>query len=306
MRTACRTLAAILCLVLTGASAGDDNLKMPGHGIAAPAASARSAADGLEALKKPLTFGIVPQHAATREAELWLPVIDALAAASGIEIHFRTDPDLQTFALKLEHGLYDVAFMNPQQYSALMKSHTYVGLATDTRQPLTGLIVAGRGAGIPDLAGLTNRELCLPGRESFGATQLPLAALKAAGVKVSTRYVGSHDSVYRLVAAGQCAAGGGVARTLALADPDLRQTLSVLWRSLPHPNHVIAANARLPAPVRARLAAALLAMNTSPPTRALLAGAGLQDLSPVEDRRYQTLLPSPPPVRAHGHARPQP
>ena len=295
----CRLFAALLSLTLSaGVDAQDDSLKIPGFGIAAPATPVRRAVDDLEDNKKPITFGIVPQHAAAREAEIWLPVLDALAAASGIEIRFRTDPDIQTFTLKLEHGLYDVAFMNPQHYSALVKSRAYVGMVTDTSRPLVGLIVTNRAAGITTLAELANREVCLPGKESFGATRLPLRALEAAGIKVSIRYVGSHDSVYRLVAAGQCAAGGGVARTLALTPSETHNALSVLWQSAPYPNHVIAARARLPEAARARLTAALLAMNADPIARALLADAGLQNLNRVEDRRYLTLSPLSSPARA--------
>lgn len=285
-------------MLAAGAWAGDNTSKIPGFGIAAPTISASPVADTLKTRKNPLTFGIAPQHAAAREAEMWLPVLDALSAALGVEIRFRTDPDMRTFALKIEHGMYDIVFVNPQHYSNLLNAGTYVGLVTDVSRPLVGLLVAKRG-GVDTLAHLAGREICLAGKEFFGAAQLPLRALAGAGVKHSVRYVGSHESVYRLVAEGECVAGGGTSRTLSIAPTSLRHALAVVWQSSPYPNHVIAANARMALGVRTRLTAALLAMDTKPEQRLMLNEVGLQGLAPVDDQRYVTVRPSTTPERGH-------
>lgn len=295
-----RCFIGIFCFVLAaGAWAGDNTSKIPGFGIAAPVLSASTVADTLKTRKKPLTFGIAPLHAAAREAEMWLPMLDALSATLGVEIRFRTDPDMRTFALKIEHGMYDIVFVNPQHYSNLLNAGTYVGLVTDVSRPLVGLIVAKRDSGIGALGQLAGREVCLAGKEFFGAAQLPLHALTTAGVKHSIRYVGSHESVYRLVAEGECVAGGGTSRTLSIAPTNQRHALAVVWQSPPYPNHVIAANARMALGVRTRLTAALLALDTKPEQRLMLNEAGLQGLAPVDDQRYVTVRPSTTPERGH-------
>ena len=182
---------------------------------------------------------------------MWLPVLDALSATLGVEIRFRTDPDMLTFALKIEHGMYDIVFVNPQHYSNLLDAGTYVGLVTDVSRPLVGLIVAKRDSGIGALGQLAGREVCLAGKEFFGAAQLPMRALAAAGVKHSVRYVGSHESVYRLVAEGEVARAA--LRAPCRSPPP---TCAMPWRlsAIPAvPNHVIAANARMALGMRTRL-----------------------------------------------------
>ena len=182
---------------------------------------------------------------------MWLPVLDALSATLGVEIRFRTDPDMLTFALKIEHGMYDIVFVNPQHYSNLLDAGTYVGLVTDVSRPLVGLIVAKRDSGIGALGQLAGREVCLAGKEFFGAAQLPMRALAAAGVKHSVRYVGSHESVYRLVAEGVWPG-----RHFAHPVDHPHQPAPCLGGCLAIPavpNHVIAANARMALGMRTRL-----------------------------------------------------
>jgi hypothetical protein len=51
-----------------------------------------------------LTFGVVPQQAASKLAQLWSPILDDLGARTGVRIGFRTVPDIPTFERRLAAG----------------------------------------------------------------------------------------------------------------------------------------------------------------------------------------------------------
>lgn len=250
-------------------------------------------AEELPGKPRGLTFGIVPQHAASKTAELWLPLLVELERRLGTRVEFVTEPDIPTFARKLGEGAYDIAYMNPQHYAVFLKAYHYNGIATDAGAPLTGVIVVGSGHGDRGLEALAGKTVCYPSPEAFGATKVVQRHLAAAGVRAEARYVGSHDSVYRLVANGTCGAGGGVRRTLDLMAPAVRERLQVAWESHPLPNHVIAVARRVPASLRERIAQALLDISENPATRPLLAQAGLTRLTPVDDSHYAIILTSP-------------
>ncbi|CRI63664.1 hypothetical protein THIOKS11410013 [Thiocapsa sp. KS1] len=55
-----------------------------------------------------LTFGVVPQQAASKLARLWSPILDDLGARTGVRIGFRTAPDTPTFERRLAAGDYDL------------------------------------------------------------------------------------------------------------------------------------------------------------------------------------------------------
>lgn len=258
------------------------------------AAAAAHAADDAQhiAPRGALTFAVVPQAAAGRLAEIWMPVLNYLEQKTGQKLLFRTTTTVDDFAKGLARGDYDVAYMNPVHYGIFLKSCHYAGIATEPR-PLTGVIVTARQGGQETLRSLEGRTLCLPSPQSFAASQVTLRHLALQGVHVETHYVGSHDSVYRLVASGHCAAGGGVARTLELMDAELRDRLRTLWESPPLPNHVFAVSRKVPLDVREKLQRALLHMPADEGGAHLLRAAGLDGLTDVEDRRYAVLSLTP-------------
>lgn len=244
------------------------------------------------AQKDVLSFGVVPQASAGRLAEIWIPVLNYLEQQTGQRFVFRTTPTVDAFTQKLGRGEYDVAYMNPVHYGTFLKSYHYAGIATETR-PLHGIIVTARQNEQNSLKSLAGQTLCLPAPQSFAATQVTLKHLALQGIRVETRYVGSHDSVYRLVAAGYCAAGGGVTRTLDLMEPELRNRLRTLWESHPLPNHVFAVSRKVPLAVRGKIQWVLLAMPADLIGASLLRAAGIESLADVDDSRYAVLSLTP-------------
>jgi phosphonate transport system substrate-binding protein len=112
---------------------------------------------------------------------------------------------------------------------------------------------------------------------------LPRAALKEADVSFEPSYVRSHDSVYRAVAQGLYPAGGGIERTFANTDPEVREQLRVLWRTQGYTSHPFAAHPRVEQAVVDRIRDAMIGMSDDPTGQALLATIGFGGIESAQD-----------------------
>ncbi len=231
-----------------------------------------------------LTLGVVPQMSPWALARRWTPLIKAWSARSGYRIVLRTAPTIARFERRVARGTYDLVFLNPTDY--VRYRSRYRAFARG-RGFLQGILVVRR-YGPRDLRALAGRVIAFPARAALAASVMPRHMLRRAGIAFTARYVGSHDAVYRGVAAGLFAAGGGIRRTFDLLAPRLRGKLRILWRgpkTLPHP---FAARRDLPVAEVGRLRAALLALPASAPQ--LLKPLGFTGFRGATDRDYRRFL----------------
>lgn len=192
-----------------------------------------------------LSFGIVPQQSAAKLARLWGPILQQISKDTGFKVNFKTAPDIPTFEKRLAAGEYDVAYMNPYHYTVFNRTNGYLALAKARDKRIKGILVVHKDSSIEQLAGLDGSTLAFPAPASFAATILSQSNLKVSGVKFKSKYVSSHDSVYRTVAKGIYPAGGGVIRTLKNVAPEIRDQLRVLWTSQGYTPHAIAVHPRV-------------------------------------------------------------
>ena len=256
-----------------------------------------------------LVFGVVPQQSASRLAAMWGPFLDAVSARSGHEIAFATAKDIPTFEACLQRGAYDIAYMNPKHYVVYNARAGYTAFARRAGFHLRGILVVRRDAAITGLADLDGATLAFPGPGSFGASILTQATLDDAGVRYTPRYVSSHDSVYRAVAAGLAPAGGGVTGTLRTAPAEIRDQLRVLYETPAFSPHAFAARPGLGAEVTDALTAAMQAVAAETPELAKAAGfpgfeaAGDADYADIRglglsDAAVTTQVDANPPCRS--------
>ncbi|MFM7344692.1 MAG: phosphate/phosphite/phosphonate ABC transporter substrate-binding protein [Tagaea sp.] len=250
-----------------------------------------------------LVFGVVPQQTPARLAETWVPLLDEVGRRAGVELVFATAKEIPSFESCVARAAYDIAFMNPYHYVVFAKDPGYAAFARQDGGAMRGLIVVPIGSGAKTIADLAGAKLALPSPAAFAASVLPRAELRAAGVPVETLYVRSHESVYRAVAAGQVAAGGGIDRTLESAEPELRAALRVLHVTNGYTPHAFAAHPRLPAGTRARLAAALAEAGAARPD--LLPALGVAGFRAARDAEWDDvrklgIRPEDAPVRVDG------
>jgi phosphonate transport system substrate-binding protein len=193
----------------------------------------------------PLLFGIVPQQAASRLAEMWAPFIARLSKETGLQIEFATMKDIPTFEECLAQGAYDIAYMNPYHYTTYSEKAGYRAFARQVNKKLQGIVVTRNDSSVNVLHDLQDRKMAFPSPAAFGASVLPRAELISQGVNFEPVYVKSHDSVYRSVVAGFYPAGGGVQRTFNTIPEKLKVQLRIIYRTKKYTPHAFAVNSDL-------------------------------------------------------------
>src|SRR5471032_2342910 len=117
---------------------------------------------GLARAEKTYSFGIVPQESASLMAEVWTPVLNALAQRSGLALTFSTAPDIPTFEKRVAAGEYDFVYMNPYHFTVFNAKPGYRALARDKGERLRGIVVVRKDSPYKDLKDLSGATLAFP------------------------------------------------------------------------------------------------------------------------------------------------
>jgi phosphonate transport system substrate-binding protein len=264
-----RHLACIALVLLT-----------PGYAMAAVTATPEVAT---------LTFGIVPQQSAGTLARLWTPVFEHLSATTGYRIEFKTAPDIPEFERRLAAGEYDLAYMNPYHYTTFHQQPGYQAFAREKDKQLNGILVVRADSPYQKPDDLAGQTLAFPSPAAFAASIVARAYLQSLSIPFEAQYVSSHDSVYRSVARGLYAAGGGVMRTFNSAEDDIREQLRVLWVSPGYTPHAFAAHPRLDSSVVDTIQAAMVQLDQTTEGRTLLGNLNIKGISPARDEEWNDI-----------------
>ncbi len=97
---------------------------------------------------KSLSFGVVPQQAASRLAEDWGPLLAEVSRRSGVSLVFRTAPNIPAFEERLATGDYDLAYMNPYHYVVFHKASGYTAFAKEQERRLKGILVVRKDSAV--------------------------------------------------------------------------------------------------------------------------------------------------------------
>ena len=223
------------------------------------------------------TVAIVPQFGASQIRSEWQPLLNRVGAAAGIRFEMRYYATIPAFETGFLHGEPDFIYANPYHAVMAQRAQGYVPLVRD-RTLLTGILVVPVSSPVRTLQDLAGKVIAFPAPNAFGAS-LYLRALLTEDTRIDfeARYVKTHTNVYRQVALGDVAAGGGVNTTLTDIPPALRAQLRVLYETPGAAPHPLAAHPRVEAAVRARVTEAVLALASDPAGVALLKGARIPE-----------------------------
>ncbi len=217
------------------------------------------------------SFGIVPQQSSSELVRAWAPILSYLSGKTGIALEFATAKDIPTFEQRAAKGEYDFIYLSPYTYSLLNRSAAgYEAFAKERNKKLKGIIVVRRDSPHKSLHELNNATLAFPAATAIAATVIPQAHFQSEGIKIKSKYVSSHESVYLAVAKGVYPAGGGVERTFDTMPKAVRDQLRILWTTRGYTPHPFAAHVRVPKAVITKLRAAMLAMDQDPQGKQLL------------------------------------
>ncbi len=231
------------------------------------------------------SFGIVPQSNGSKLSKLWSPILQYLEQHTDLKLRFATTRNINSFERRISSGKYDIVYMNPYHYILAHERQGYIAIAKAKNKRLKGIIVVAKDSPYSSINDLNNTELAFPSN-AFAANLVPAAALHKADLNFSSKFVSSHDSVYRNIARGRYPAGGGVMRTFKNTSPQYRNKLKILWKSKGYTPHAFAVHPRLPKEVRVKLQNALIEMEQDPIGKALLNKIRLKGIEKGVDRDW--------------------
>jgi len=231
------------------------------------------------------SFAMVPQASGSKLAKLWSPILQYLETNTDIDLRFATTRNINTFEKRMDAGKYDFVYMNPYQYTKYNEKHGYAAFAKAKNKRLQGIMVVLKDSPYRSLSDLSNSELAFPSH-AFAANLVPRAVLTKTNLDFESKYVSSHDSVYRNIARGRYPAGGGVMRTFRNTAPEYRNKLRILWKSDGYTPHAFAAHPRVPQATVEKLQKVLLKMEQDPQGKALLKKIRLKGIEVGVDREW--------------------
>lgn len=217
------------------------------------------------------SFAVVPQFERRRLVEIWKPIIDAVAARTGLDLRLTTTLSVVDFERQLGAGAFDFVFTNPYHILMQRDRQGYVPLVRD-RAPLRGIVLVAKDSPITSPRQLDGKVLAVPSANAIGASILIRADLERLfGVHMVLRDVRTHASVYLHVANNLVDAGGGVQKVLDEQEADVRERVRVLYTTRELPSHPVAAHPRVPGAVREAVRRAFLELQATEDGARLLA-----------------------------------
>mgnify|MGYP000299994646 CR=1 FL=1 len=230
-----------------------------------------------------LSFGVVPQQAASKLAKLWIPILQHVSREVGVDIRFKTASNIPVFEQRLGNGDYDLAYMNPYHYVVFHEKLGYQAFAKQMNKHIKGIMVVHKDSDIKDIKQLQGKTLAFPSPAAFAASLLTRAHLKNQGVDFQAKYVSSHDAVYFNVAKKIYPAGGGILRTLNSTKPNVLEQLKVFWVSKPYTPHAFAARSDIPEEIVKRIRDSLRDLNNTEEGKEMLAGLKFSGIESADD-----------------------
>lgn len=245
------------------------------------------------------TFSVVPQFKPAQLQSEWGPILERVSRETGIKLKLVIPSSTLKFEGELNQGTPDFAFMNPYHEVIAMKAHGYIPLLRD-KKPLSGILVVRKDSPYKNLKDLDGKIIGFPSPNAFGASLYMRALLtEQSAIKFTPRYLNNHNLVFKHVSLGHVAAGGTVNAALIDETQDMKDQLTVLFKTPDVASHPISVNPRVPANVRKSVIASFLGMQQDVEGRAMLADirfpnpvdANYQhDYQPLEKLNFQKYL----------------
>lgn len=234
-------------------------------------------------------LGIVPQFKADELTKRWQPIITELKK-QGVELKFVAAPSIPEFEKRLKKGEYDFAYMNPYHLLVANKRQGYQPVVRDHGRQLKGILVVPKNADVKSVKDLSGKPMAFPAPNALGASLLMRAELaQKEGVKVAPKYVKTHKAVYRNVAFGGAAAGGGVLRTFNSQPDEVKSRLKIVYETSKVSPHPLASHPRVPANIVEKVQKVFLQMGESDDGKQKLAKIPMKKVGPATLADYKDL-----------------
>jgi len=215
-------------------------------------------------------FAVVPQFKPAQLQSEWGPLLERVSRETGIKLKLVIPSSIIKFEDTLKKGTPDFAFVNPYEAVIGMKGHGYIPILRD-QKPLNGILVVRKDGSVKKLQDLNGQVIGFPSPNAFGASLYMRALLSESNpIKFTPRYLNNHNLVFKHVALGYVAAGGTVNSAFNDQTPELREQMTVLYKTPDVASHPIVVHPRIPASVRKSVIASLMALMQDAEGRAML------------------------------------
>jgi phosphonate transport system substrate-binding protein len=218
-------------------------------------------------------FGVLPQVATGKLAEMWVPFLEKLSEKSGVKLKFVTAPNISEFGTRAAAGTYPFYYHNTLAY--VQQDERYAAFAREVGAKTVGVLVVAKDSKLQKLSDLRGKTIAIPSAGSFGAAVLPLYGVQNEGglelqkdVKVVVS--GSHEAGYQAVLQGKADAAGGLTRTFELFPANARANLRIFFTTKAYSPLPFAARKDVPAAAVAKVQRALVDFSKDPANAPLL------------------------------------
>jgi len=241
---------------------------------------------------KTFTIGVVPQFEAKKLRKIWKPILAELEQTTGFKFKLRGAANIPEFEKQFLAGEFDFAYMNPFHLLIANESQGYIPLVRDHGKKLSGILVVRKDSGISSVNALDNKVIAFPSPNALGASLQMRAELHDRfNINIKPSYVKTHDSVYLNVLLKQASAGGGVQKTLNRQKDNIKNALSIIYKTTPVAPHPLVAHPRVDKKAYLKIKTALLQLGKTKKGKRLLAKipmkkigtASLSDYTPLQD-----------------------
>lgn len=216
------------------------------------------------------TFAVVPQLSPAQLHREWWPVLERVSRETGVAMELKIAASVPKFEAEFMKGAPDFAYMNPYHAVMAKRAQAYLPLLRDSK-PLAGILLVRRDSPYKSVRDLDGKTIGFPAPNAFGASLYLRALLtEEAKIRFEPRYLNTHSNVFRHVAQGNVAAGGGVNASFNDEAPEVREQLSVLYQTPGTAPHPVVAHPRVPERVRAAVAEAFLSLQRDAAGREML------------------------------------
>lgn len=234
--------------------------------VALAPSAARAAAPEYE-------FGVLPQVATAKVAEMWVPFLERLSEASGVNLRFVTAPTISEFGTRANAGAYAFYYHNTLAY--VQQEQLYTPFAREVGAKTVGVLVVAKDSKLSKLQDLRGATITIPSAGSFGAAVLPLFAIQREGgldLQKDLKVVvsGSHEAGYQSVLLGKAEAAGGLTRTFNLMPDETKSRLRILYTTKEYSPLPFASRKDVPPEVVAKVQKALVEFAKNPANTPIL------------------------------------
>lgn len=236
--------------------------------------------------------GVIPQAPPLAMHAAWSPIVERLAARSGISLRLKVYEDMGAFARDYAAGGPDILFAHPAMAADAHRVQGYLPLVRDRRR-IAGILFVRRDSPYRTPRDLEGKGIAFVGDRAY-CTALVAASLDVPGTRLrfDRQYAGSSQNVLRAVILGKAEAGASMDFALEDEPEETRALVRPILTTAKTASHPLAAHPRVPPEVRLRLTAALLEMARDPGDRPLLAAVRMPDPEPADyERDYRALEP---------------